>query len=203
MKRTRATLILTAIAIGLQAQVHTPSTIEEESGTKSGRHTLIANYSPGWITSKVVTDDNDEYSWQSGTGYELDYRFLSDSGYGFSLNYASNKTDYPAWMGYYRLDLRYYGASFVYGGSLSDHWIATVEAGLGYTTYEGKKKTEGGFGTRWGLSLEYRLTQTFGLGVNIVHIVHTFPDEDKNKRNDDTLNGFKRLAMNLGLRIYL
>lgn len=173
-----------------------------EEKEKSADYAIIANISPGWITSKVFTP-SDTYTWQSGLGFEVGCRCLFHSGYGFGISYAHSSTDYP---GGYNLGLNYAGASFVYGGHFAQHWIATVEAGIGFAIYsDAGVNTQSGFGSKYAIGIERLIGRSFGLGINIASHMHTFSkDEDNGYYDSDKyINGFQRLSINIGMRLYL
>lgn len=213
MKHIKTALSLLAcwFCIGMQAQKTTTSEnvfssadpFEQESPQKSTKasHTLSASVAPGWITSKVATP-YDEYSWRLGMGYELGYRCLFHNGYGFGLNYAHSSTHYP---GGYQLGLNYAGASFVYGGHISSQWIATFEIGLGYANYtDGGTKVKDGLGSKYGIGIEYQLSNILGIGIGLTHYVQTFSKDNNGYYDSDKyVNGFKRFGLNAGIKIYL
>ena len=179
-----------------------PLGFETQRKEKSVEHTLMANYSPGWITSKVITP-YDEYSWQGGHGFEMGYRCLFSSGFGFGLNYAHSHTDFPHG---YDLGLNYAGASLIYGGRVAQQWILFTEIGLGYANYtDAGRKMQDGLGTKYGVGLEYVLGTAMGVGLNLSYQASTF-SKDKNNGyydSDKYRNGFNRLSINVGFRLYL
>ena len=209
MKHYRTTLLLLACLAGLGAQSQEPQILEDElqpqkwvSKFHSTNHTLRGNLSLGWITSEVATPRG-KSTWQQGFGYEVGYRYLSDKGYGFSLDYAHSQTDYS---GGYELGQNSVLASFVYGGHLGEHLLATLEAGLGYANCtDGHQKRQNGLGTRYAVSLEYQLSPAFGLGLSVTNQTSVFSKDDDFRAyyNDDRANGFSRFSINMGLRIYL
>jgi opacity protein-like surface antigen len=75
---------------------------------------------------------------------------------------------------------------------------------MGYAHYSDGDESKGGFGTKWGIGVEYQLNKTVGIGIGIRHYVATFSKEENPYYDSDKYtNGFKRLALNAGLRIYL
>ena len=213
MKLVKITIILFGLIAWHSAQAQdlfldslevgdNPLGFETLKDQKKMEHTFIVNYMPGWITSKVLTPYKD-YSWQDGQGYEVGYRCLFDSGYGFAFNYCHNQTNYP--FGY-KLGLDYVGASFVYGGHISKKWIVTTEIGLGYADYtDAGRKMKDGFGTKYALGMENLLGKVVGIGFGLSYHTSTFSkDKDYDYYDSDKYrNGFNRLSFNLGLRIYL
>ena len=168
-------------------------------------HTLSANASPGWITTKVFTPQG-KYSWRFGMGGELNYRCLFHSGYGFGLEYAYNQTGYPvAGSVNENLKINYAGASFVYGGTISSGWIAAVSLGMGYANYAESGESHSGFGTKTSLSIERQLNKVLGIGLELGHHVLTFSKQESNDYYDadEYTNGFKRLSVSIGFRIHI
>ena len=201
----KATLTLFCCLSWLMAEAQEPAAIESQQKPKSTYHALSANVSPGWITTKVFTPEG-THSWRTGIGYELAYRCLFKSGYGFGLDYTHSHTSYPSnyYGAHYNLDLNYVGPSFIYGGNIGKQWIATVEAGLGYANYNDGDESKGGSGTKWGMGVEYQLNSVLGFGIGLRHYVATFSKQENPYYDSDKYtNGFKRFTINAGLRIYL
>ena len=212
MKQLKTTLLLLASMIWQEAQAQETSTategidpndpfeMQKPETNKREISTLIANFSPGWITSEVETPHYGSHTWQAGMGFELAYRYIGSHGYGFALTYTNNSTDY---YGGYQLGLNNITGSIVYGGHIARQWIASVEVGLGYANYtDGGHKMQDGLATRYALSLEYLLGKHFGIGIGLSNQVSTFSDNSYS-RAKDKVNGFSRFALNTGLRIYL
>lgn len=201
----KATLTLLCSLLWLTVQAQEPAEIESTPKTKNTNHALSANVSPGWITTEVFTPEG-KHSWRTGIGYELGYRCLFKSGYGFGIDYAHSHTSYPSYHydGHYSLDINYVGPAIVYGGNIGKQWIATVEAGMGYAHYNNGDESKSGFGTKWGVGVEYQLNKGIGIGIGIRHHVATFSKQENSYYDSDKYtNGFKRLSINAGLRIYL
>ena len=168
-------------------------------------HALLANVSPGWITTKVFTPEGN-YTWRTGIGYDVGYRCLFKSGYGFGLDYTHSQTNYPSryYGAHYSLSLNYFGPAFVYGGNIGKQWIATIETGMGYAHYSDGDESKGGFGTKLSIGVEYQLNSTLGIGIGMRHEVATFSKQENSYYDsDEYTNGFKRFSINAGLRIYL
>jgi hypothetical protein len=213
MKLIKATIILFGLTAwqGVQAQDIYPDSIEVSDnplgfGTiqkeKTVEHTIIANYMPGWITSKVFTPHHD-YSWQGGHGYEVGYRCLFSSGYGFGLNYSHSQTNFTYG---YELGLNYAGVSFIYGGHVAQQWILTTEIGLGYANYtDAGRKMKDGVGNKYCVGVEYMLGRAMGIGIGVSNHRCTFSkDKDIDYYDSDKyVNGFNRLSVNVGFRLYL
>lgn len=209
MRHYRTTLLLLLASMAcLGARAQEPQILEDELQPQkqaakfhSTKHTLRGNLSMGWITTEVATPRG-KSTWQQGFGYEVGYRYLSDRGYGFSLDYAHNQTDYSG----YELGQRNVLASFVYGGHLGDRVLATLEAGLGYANYsDGDQRGQSGLCTRYAVGLEYQLSPALGVGLSVTNQTSTFSKDEAFRAyyNDDRVNGFSRFSINMGLRIYL
>ena len=212
MKYFKATIILLCLTVwqSAQAQDIYPDSIEVGDNPlgfetlkeeKTVEHTIIANYMPGWITSKVYTP-YDDYSWQGGHGYEVGYRCLFSSGFGFGLNYSHSQTNFTYG---YELGLNYAGASFIYGGHIARQWIFTTEIGLGYANYtEAGRKMKDGFGTKYAVGVEYMLGSAMGIGIGLSNQTSTFSKEKNNRYydSDKYVNGFNRFSVNVGFRLY-
>ena len=178
-------------------------TMEPTKAVKSTEQAFSINFSPGWITSKVSTPQ-EECSWQLGMGYEVKYRCLFRRGYGFGLSYAHNSTSYS---GGYDLGQNFILGSFVYGGQIGKQWYATVETGLGYANYtDGGEKVNDGLGSKYGLGIEYQLGSIFGIGLDVAYHTAIFSKDDNFNyyyNDSNRANGFHRLSINIGLRLYL
>ena len=213
MKHLKVTIILLSALTWQTAQAQdifpdsievgdNPLGFETLQKEKNVEHTIFANYMPGWITSKVYTPHGN-HSWQGGQGYEVGYRCLFHGGYGFRLSYSHSETTFPYG---YELGLNFAGASFIYGGHFAPQWIFTSEIGLGYANYtDAGSKMKDGFGTRYALGMEYMLGSAIGIGLGLSYQASTF-SKDKNNGyydSDKYVNGFNRLSVNVGLRLYL
>ncbi len=84
-------LILLCCPIIQNSMAQEPASQQHTLQRSQDLHALIINASPGWIISKIYTNQG-EYSWLSGMGFELSYRYLTSNGYGFSIEYAHNET---------------------------------------------------------------------------------------------------------------
>jgi len=214
MKKTICLVLSLLISNGVVAQgVNADSTevfempmgLETPKQEKTVEHAFFANYSLGWITSKVVTPYQ-ERSNQGGHGFEIGYRCLFYTNWGLGICYEHNKTTYSGYPSDYELGLNSFTGSLIYGGHLGQKWIATVEFGVGYANYSDcGKKMKDGIVFKSALGAEYSPDGTFGIGLGISYNTSIFGDE-KNKnyyKNENYINGFRRLAINAGIRLYL
>lgn len=192
-------LILLCCPIIQNSMAQEPASQQHTLQRSQNLHTFIVDASPGWITSKIYTNQG-EYSWLSGMGFELSYRYLTSNGYGFSIEYAHNETALPP-TPYASLKLNYVGASFNYGGHISEKWIGNVGIGLGYAYYSNESYNEYGLGIKTSVGLEWRFTKHVGVGVELDNTAVFLPKQDNLPK--DYTSGIRRLSINAGLRIYI
>lgn len=192
-------LILLCCPIIQNSMAQEPASQQHTLQRSQDLHALIINASPGWITSKIYTNQG-EYSWLSGMGFELSYRYLTSNGYGFSIEYAHNETTFTS-VPYESLKLNYVGASFNYGGHISEKWIGNVGIGLGYAYYSNGSYNEYGLGIKTSVGLEWRFTKHVGVGVELDNTAVFLPKQDNLPK--DYTSGIRRLSINAGLRIYI
>lgn len=133
-------------------------------------------------------------------GFELSYRYLTSNGYGFSIEYAHNKTALPSTLRN-SFKLNYVGASFDYGGHISEKWIGNVGIGLGYANNSNESYNEYGLGIKSSVGLEWRFDKHVGIGVELDNTAVFLPKQ-YNLPKDHT-SGIRRLSINAGLRIYI
>lgn len=192
-------LILLCCPIIQNSMAQGPASQQHTLQRSQDLHALIINASPGWIISKIYTNQG-EYSWLSGMGFELSYRYLTSNGYGFSIEYAHNETTFTS-VPYESLKLNYVGASFNYGGHISEKWIGNVGIGLGYAYYSNGSYNEYGLGIKTSVGLEWRFTKHVGVGVELDNTAVFLPKQDNLPK--DYTSGIRRLSINAGLRIYI
>lgn len=192
-------LILLCCPIIQNSMAQEPASQQHTLQRSQDLHALIINASPGWIISKIYTNQG-EYSWLSGMGFELSYRYLTSNGYGFSIEYAQNETTFTS-VPYESLKLNYVGASFNYGGHISEKWIGNVGIGLGYAYYSNGSYNEYGLGIKTSVGLEWRFTKHVGVGVELDNTAVFLPKQDNLPK--DYTSGIRRLSINAGLRIYI
>ena len=209
MRRIKLTLLLAVLA-SQQALAQMTETLPEMvdqpvAEKKKSLNTLTADFTTGWITTEVTTPE-DSYKWRNGMGFEFSFRKLYESGCGISLEYAHSETGYPSryYNGKYWLKANYYGVSVLYGGFVGRQCIATIGIGAGCGYTYGSDKGEVGFGLKETLNVEYQLSSLIGIGAGLDYflcISNKQQDNGYNNRKYD-VNGFKRLALHAGLRVY-
>ena len=176
---------------------------KQESAKKKGEHTLSLNADFGAITSKVYTYTG-THTWQTGTGFEVSYRYIAGSGYGIALSFLHNQTEYSTRDGNADLDLYFWGPSFVYGGEMGKHWYGHAEIGIGLAKYSEPEESQYGAGIKTAFGVEYRPWKFVGIGLDIVNTTSTFSNQKYFfDTYDTTINGFNRLGLNLGFRFHL
>lgn len=176
---------------------------QQQSGNVKNwaQNVLAISFNPGFITSKVDTGYG-EKSWVGGTGFTADYRCVFRSGYGFGLAYSHSQTNYDTgWNGSTSVKLDYFGPSFVMASPIGEHWSARLSWGIGYALYSDGYDSQGGFGYQFMGGVEYRLGRVMALGVDLTETVHTFSRNESTPK--DKVNGFSRLGLNMGLRLYM
>ena len=205
LRRIKLTLLLAALA-SQQMLAQMPETLPETGNQpvtekKKAFNTLTADFTTGWIVTEVTTPE-DSYKWRNGTGFEFSYRRLFGSGYGVSLEFAHSETGYPSryYDGEYGLKANYYGISLLYGGNVGRQCVATIGVGAGCAYTYGSDKGEAGFGMKEALNVEYQLSPHIGIGAGLDYFL-CISGNQKDTGKYDT-NGFKRLALHAGLRVY-
>lgn len=160
---------------------------------------LKVDWSRGWITTKVYTPKG-TYSGTRGSGFEVSYRQLISS-YGFSIDYSHSETSFPvSALENATLRLNHFDFMVVCGGQLGKSLIATTSAGIGMAhSYDGRNN-KAGLSYKVQLNLEIRANRWMGFGASVSHTTATFGKMDF---YSDIIDGFKRVTLNFGLRIYM
>lgn len=201
----RAVLLLLTVLAWQQAAAQSAETPTEPTAKKKKvLNTILADFNTGWITSEVTTPEN-TYKWRNGQGFGISYRRLRNDGYGIGLDFAHSATSYPSrsYGGEYHLNANYYGVSLLYGGFLSQKFIATVSIGAGCAYTFGSDESNVGFGLKQAIDVEYQLTPFVGIGAGIDHFINISTQQQPNGYEKKyAINGFKRLALHAGLRVY-
>lgn len=160
---------------------------------------LKVDWSRGWITTKVYTPKG-TYRGTRGSGFEVSYRHLTSS-YGFSIDYNHSETTFPvSALENATLRLNHYDFMLLCGGQIGKTVIATASAGIGMAhSYDGHNN-KAGLSSKVQLNLEIRANRWIGFGASVSHTTATFGKMDF---YSDVIDGFKRVALNFGLRIYM
>lgn len=164
------------------------------------QNVLALSFNPGFITSKVDTGSG-ETSWQGGLGFAADYRCVFRSGYGFGLSYSHSQTNYEERYFSIPVKLDYVGPSFVMAGPIGGLWNARLSCGLGYAHYSNNYESDNGMGYQFVGGVEYHPSKVFAIGIDLTEELYVFPKNEKHSKYET--NGFSRLGINAGLRIYL
>ena len=182
-----------------------------------------------FITSKVYVYNLDDkkmhrYTWKPGFSAKVDYEHFWKSGWGFGVNVMYHNTNFDAGygaigysQGYYEYQFSqwYFGPCAAYRFRFGDSkWMGDVSAGMGYSQFtedlDGKITVHyGGLGVSWRAGIEYMLTPDIGLGVELTDLMAFVSQPDYfdtlkalGKDESDSVNGFYRLGLMAGLRIY-
>ena len=169
------------------------------------------------LTSRVEVGD-DTYSFQPGMEYMLECERLEESetgvGKGWGLVFKGNRT-YVG--GDYKMNLYHFGINRIWWNSFGKNnrwrWEAAVGGGAClyvndtnwesygyYRTYQ-NQSTSIGIGILLKAGCEYRITNHFGLGLEMNDFLHIFFDDALKAQR--LLTGFYTSSLTLGLRFYL
>ncbi|MDY6247902.1 MAG: hypothetical protein SPL55_00490 [Prevotella sp.] len=172
------------------------------------------------LTSRVEVGDN-TYSFQPGMEYMLECERLEESengvGKGWGLVFKGNRT-YVG--GDYKMNLYHFGINRIWWNSFGKNnrwrWEAAVGGGAclyvndtnwesyGYYRTYLNQSTSIGIGILLKAGCEYRITNHFGLGLEMNDFLHIFFDDAmKTQREKTLLTGFATTSLTLGLRFYL
>jgi|GEM_PF-6320277 len=172
------------------------------------------------LTSRVEVGD-DTYSFQPGMEYMLECERLEESetgvGKGWGLVFKGNKTFIN---GANKFNLYHFGINRIWWDSFGKNnrwrWEAAVGGGVclykdntdwesyGYYRTYLNQSTSIGIGILLKAGCEYRITNHFGLGLEMNDFLHLFFDDAmKAQREKTLLTGFATTSLTLGLRFYL
>ena len=168
-----------------------------------------------FVLSKTKMAENITGNPRQGLDINGAFQWMARSGLGFGLRYSGYFTSAKYEGGDFdgkKLDIRlhYAGAEFVMRQNFGRNrkWAFHESIGLGYAQYsEGLGKfsvNQGGLGTHIDLGVEYKLTQSVGLGFSVGAYSVSFStsnyadSESGSYRND----GIARLSLDGGLRFY-
>ena len=182
-----------------------------------------------FIASKVYVynlGDNSihQYTWKPGFSVKMDYEHFRKSGWGFGVNVMYHNTNFDAGYGaigyvegYYEYQFTqwYFGPCAAYRFRFGDSkWMGDVSVGMGYAQFSegldgGITEHYGGLGVSWRAGIEYMLSPNIGLGVDLTSLMAFVSQPDYSntlkalgKDESDGVNGFYRLGLMAGLRIY-
>lgn len=181
-----------------------------------------------FIASRVYVynlDDNKmhRYIWKPGFSGKVDYEHFWKSGWGFGVNVMYHNTNFDAGygaigynQGYYEYQFNqwYFGPCAAYRFRFGDSkWMGDASVGMGYSQFsedlDGNTVHYGGLGVSWRAGIEYMISSNIGLGVDLTNLMAfvsqpDFPNMQKALGKDefDGVNGFYRLGLMAGLRIY-
>lgn len=187
--------------------------------SKNNFSVLKLNGGVSFLTSRVEVGDN-TYSFQPGMEYMIECELLEESenrvGKGWGLVFKGNRT-YVG--GDYKMNLYHFGINRIWWNSFgkNNRWRWEAAVGGGVCLYEDKTNRDGygyyvannpskyfGLGILLKAGCEYRITNHFGLGLEMNDFLHIFFDDAmKAQREKALLTGFYTSSLTLGLRFYL
>ena len=214
MKRKLLVCCLTFLTIPLSA-TEVDDTLVKQS--KKGFSVLKLNGGFSFLTSKVEVGDK-TYSFQPGWDYMIECELLEESengvGKGWGLVFKGNKTFVG---GANKFNLYHFGINRIWWDSFgkNNRWRWETAIGGGACFY--KDRTNYGYyrtylnqsmyigiGILLKAGCEYRITNHFGLGLEMNDFLHLFFDDAmKTQREKTLLTGFYTSGLTLGLRFYL
>ena len=212
MKRKLLVCCLTFLTIPLSA-TEVDDTLVKQS--KKGFSVLKLNGGFSFLTSKVEVGD-ESYSFQPGLDYmiECELREKSENGVGkgWGLVLKGNKTYIG---GANKFDLYHFGINRIWWNSFgkNNRWRWEAAVGGGVCLYNDKTNRDRyietfqnpyiGIGVLLKAGCEYRITNHFGLGLEMNNFLHFFFDDAmKAQREKTLLTGFVTSGLSLGLRFY-
>lgn len=155
-------LFLAVTNLSLSAQTVQDS-LNNESTRRYG-HRLSVSGGVSFITSEVIDLNNQRYSWQPGTIYQLSYSYIFSSGYGLGFVTGRSHTPYEETS----LDLVYYGPSFAMAGRFGQRWQGNLSISIGGAHVKFNPGDQS-----WGVAfnstvgIEYLLSRHWGLAVDL------------------------------------
>lgn len=215
MKRKLLVCCLTFLTTQLSA-TEVGDTLVQQS--KNSLSVLKLNGGFSFLTSKVEVGDK-TYSFQPGWDYMIECELLEESengvGKGWGLVLKCNKTFIE---GANKFNLYHFGINRVWWDSFgkNNRWRWEAAAGGGVCLYKDKTNRNSygyietfqnpyfGIGILLKAGCEYRITNHFGLGLEMNDFLHLFFDDAmKAQREKTLLTGFATTSLTLGLRFYL
>lgn len=208
MKRIIISIVLGVWALVSYSQVveenppsQTLSSLMDEQSKKEVKRSVksfVLSVGPAWNVSKVYTSQGARTS-QAGMELMAEYNHIYSKGFGFGLTLAYNTTKYPVDG---RLNQLFVGPSLVYAGHIGKKWWAKVDVGIGYGNCHGDYDTTAGYSEKTGISINYMLSPSIGIGTNLLFISTFLADKEESLRKDE-INGVARVGLTLGLRVFL
>jgi hypothetical protein len=182
-----------------------------------------------FITSKVYVYNLGDsrfhkFTWKPGFSGKIDYEHFWQSGWGIGVNVIYHNTNFDAGygaigysQGYYEYQFNqwYFGPCAAYRFRFGDSkWTGDVSIGMGYSRFSENLDDKiivyyGGLGVSWRAGIEYMLSPDIGLGLDLTDLMAFVSQPDYSSElktlgmNEfDGANGFFRLSLMAGLRIY-
>ncbi|MDR0893895.1 MAG: porin family protein [Prevotellaceae bacterium] len=161
------------------------------------KNTLSVSAGWGWVTSKVATPLG-SYRGKGGVEWGVEYNHVFNSGWGFGLQYAGFQVEFDRSAS---STLTFIGPSLVYRGRFSDKWLPKMSLGIGYGGMSDNGFNTSGVGISYALGMEYMLSKSVGVGVELSEFVFNFSTTKEQQRNNER-NGVARVSLTGGLRVY-
>jgi hypothetical protein len=216
VKRKFLVYCLSFLTIPLSA-TEVGDTLVQQS--KNSLSVLKLNGGFSFLTSKVEVGDK-TYSFQPGWDYMIECELLEESengvGKGWGLVFKGNK----AYIGgENKFNLYYFGINRIWWDSFgkNNRWRWEAAVGGGFCLYKDKTNWDSngfyrnylspstyiGLGILLKAGCEYRITNHFGLGLEMNNFLHFFFDDALKAQQEKTLlTGFVTSGLTLGLRFY-
>lgn len=175
-------------------------TNEEEERTLPYRNMIVINYGIGFVTSKVLDEENETVKGKVARNLTLQYSFYGPKGVGAGLifnNYNSKLGDASGKM-------IYYGVTLSEAQHFDNGWNLDASVGLGYAgmDIDDWGISQDGFGCHTHFGASYMFDSHFGLGFDLSYLWTAF----KSPRGWDPIKdgrwGMDHLTLNAGLRYY-
>lgn len=148
-----------------------PTAIKEESSKRSGMLKISAG--PMWTTSKLYYDNSGHYvSGKCGFGLALSLSSIGSKSFGLGADFYVSHTqiDVPQLPSYEDCSytMGYVGPCVLYQAAITDRFLIETSLGSGLAYYHDVGQSEFGFGIRASAGLEYMVTKSVGIGVDLL-----------------------------------
>lgn len=163
---------------------------------------------PIWTTSKIYTSSDGKNYKKGLRGYAIDCSLtnLGKKGHGFGGDFFLSRTEVDVPTGPWSVDcsytLIYFGIHYAAGARLGKKFFADANLGLGAAMYTDEGQTEGGFGLRYAINLEYMVSKSIGIGIEGISHNYYFKRPDGFKQPDGESYGIKHLGVLMGVRFH-
>ena len=169
---------------------------------------IKVNMGPVWTTSKIYTTSDGSDYVKGLRGYAIDFSLtnLGKKGYGFGGDFFLSRTevDIPQkpWSVDASYTLLYFGIHYAAGAQIGRRFFADTSLGVGAAMYTDDGQTEGGFGLRYTINLEYKVSKSIGIGIEGISQTYYFKRPDGFKQPKNESYGIKHLGVLMGVRFH-